>query len=86
MASVAEVRAAIEAAIQQVTESQVAISAANEKLSEAQMSLASAWDGSGHQATQAAYASLQQATVDLENCYTATLAAVEQAQTYTATL
>jgi len=86
LASVAEVRAAIDAAIQQVNESQAAISEATEKISEAQVSLGAALDGSAHESTAAAYASLAQATSDLENCLAATHAAVEQAQTYTATL
>ena len=40
MASVAEVKAAVDAALQQVTEGQAAIQAAREKLGEAQQSLA----------------------------------------------
>lgn len=86
MASVAELRAAVEAALQQVTEGQAAIQAAREKLGEAQQSLAAALDGSFHDAAGAAYASLSQADQQLEECFSATLLAVEQAQTYTATL
>ena len=42
MASVAEVKAAVDAALQQVSEGQAAIQAAREKLGEAQQSLAAA--------------------------------------------
>ncbi|GIF15925.1 hypothetical protein [Actinoplanes teichomyceticus] len=86
MASVAEVRAAVDAALQQVNEGQAAIQAAREKLGEAQQSLAAALDGSAHDAVGTAHASLSQADQQLEECYTATLVAVEAAQTYTATL
>jgi uncharacterized protein YukE len=86
LASVAELKAAIDAAIQQVTEGQIALRAAGEKLAEAQQSLAAALEGSGHEAVSAAHAALNQAAMDLEECLTATLAAVEQAQTYVATL
>jgi hypothetical protein len=86
VASVAEVRAAVDAALQQVTEGQVAIQAAREKLGEAQQSLAAALDGSAHDAVGAAHASLAQADQQLEECLGATLLAVEQAQIYTANL
>lgn len=86
MASVAELKAAIDAAIQQVTEGQAALRAASERLTEAQQSLAAALEGSGHEAVAAAHAALGQAAGDLEDCLTATLSAVEQAQTYAATL
>jgi hypothetical protein len=86
VASVAEVRAAVDAALQQVTEGQAAIQAAREKLGEAQQSLAAALDGSSHDAVGAAHASLSQADQQLEECFSATLLAVEQATTYTATL
>ncbi len=86
MASVAELRAAVDAALQQVTEGQAAIQAAREKLGEAQQSLAAALDGSANDAVGAAHASLSQADQQLEECLGATLLAVEQAQTYTATL
>lgn len=86
MASVAEVRAAIDAALAQVTEGQAAIQAAREKLGEAQQSLAAALDGSASDAVSTAHASLSQADQQLEECLSATLVAVEQAQTYTATL
>lgn len=48
VASVAEVKAAIDAAMQHVQEGQEAVRAANEKLGEAQLSLAAAVEGSGH--------------------------------------
>lgn len=86
MASVAELRAAIDAAMQQVADGQTAVRLASEKLSEAQQSLAAALDGSGHESVSAAQAALGQAGVELEECLTATLAAVEQAQQYTASL
>ena len=86
MASVAEVRAAVDAALQQVTEGQAAIQAAREKLGEAQQGLAAALDGSAHDAVATAHASLSQADQQLEDCLSATLVAVEQAQAYTATL
>ncbi|HWS33840.1 MAG TPA: hypothetical protein VN408_14005 [Actinoplanes sp.] len=86
MASVAELRAAVEAALQQVTEGQQAIQAAREKIGEAQQSLAAALDGSASDAVGAAHASLSQAEQQLEDSFTATLAAVEQAHNYTASL
>jgi hypothetical protein len=86
VASVAELKSAIDAAVQQVTEAQGAVQVAREKLAEAQQSLAVALEGSGHEAVSAAHASLAQATTDLDDSLTATLAAVEQAQAYTATL
>lgn len=86
MASVAEVRAAVDAALQQVTEGQAAIQSAREKLGEAQQSLAAALDGSFHDSAGAAHSSLSLADQQLEECLSATLLAVEQAQTYTATL
>jgi hypothetical protein len=86
VASVAEVKAAIDAALQQVTEGQAAIQAATDKLGEAQQSLAAALDGSGNDAVGAANASLAQASLELEECLVATFLAVEQAQSYAATL
>lgn len=82
MASVAEVKAAIDAAIAQVTEVQTAVQAAGEKVSEAQQSFAAAVDGSGHEAVAAAQAALTQAATELDECLAATLAVVEQARTY----
>ncbi|MEV6963533.1 hypothetical protein AB0M47_00330 [Hamadaea sp. NPDC051192] len=86
MASVAEVKAAIDAAMLHVQESQDAVRAANDRLGEAQLSLAVAVEGSGHDNVSAAQAALAQATNELEECLTATLTAVDQAQTYVAGL
>lgn len=86
MASVAEVKAAIEAAVQQINEGQGAVHAAHERLGEAQQSLAAAVEGSGHEAVALAQAALTQATTELEECLAATQSAVEQAQSYAATL
>jgi uncharacterized protein YukE len=86
LASVAELKAAIDAAIQQISEGQTALRAASEKLSEAQQSLAAALEGSGHEQVTTAHGALSQAATDLEECLHSTLAAVEQAQTYAATL
>jgi exonuclease VII small subunit len=86
MASVAEVKAAIDTAVRHVEEGQQAVRAAGEKLSDAQQSLAAAVDGSGHDAVGAAHAALQQASTELDDCLTATLHAVEQVQSYAAAL
>ena len=82
MASVAEVKAAIGAALQQVSEGQLAVRAAGEKLGEAQQSLAAALEGSGSESVSAAQAALTQASLELDECLSATLLAVEQAQSY----
>jgi hypothetical protein len=86
VASVAEVKAAIDAAMLHVLESQDAVRAANGKLGEAQLTLAIAVEGSGHVSVTAAQAALAQAAGELNECLTATLAAVDQAQTYVAGL
>jgi hypothetical protein len=86
VASVAEVRAAMDAALQQIAEGQAAIQAARAKLGETQQSLAAALDGSANDAVGAVHASLSQADQQLEECFGATLFAVEQAQTYSAML
>jgi uncharacterized protein YukE len=86
VASVAEVKAAIDAAMLHVQESQDAVRSANERLGDAQLSLAVAVEGSGHESVTAAQAALAQATTELEDCLTATLSAVEQAQSYVAAL
>jgi uncharacterized protein YukE len=86
VASVAEVKSAIDAAVQQISEGQAAVNAASEKIAEAQQSLAAAVEGSGHDTVGAAQAALAQATTELEECLAATLIAIEQAQTYVATL
>jgi uncharacterized protein YukE len=72
VASVAEVKAAIDAAMQHVLEGQQAVHAAVE--------------GSGHESVTTAQAALAQASTELEDCINATLNALEQAQTYAATL
>lgn len=86
MASVAEVKAAIDAAMLHVQEGQFAVRSANDQLGEAQMSLATAVEGSAHESVQAAQAALAQAATELQECLTATLHAVQQAETYVATL
>ena len=86
MASVAEVKAAIDAAMLHVSEGQDAVRSANDRLGEAQLSLATAVEGSGHESVAAAQAALAQAAAELQECLIATLQAVEQAETYVATL
>jgi uncharacterized protein YukE len=86
VASVAELKSAIDAALEQIGDGQAAVQAAGEKLAEAQQTLAGALEGSGHDAVASAQASLSQAATELEECLAATLAAVEQAQLYVATL
>lgn len=86
MASVAEVKAAIDTALLHVQEGQLAVRCANDELGEAQMSLATAVEGSGHDSVQAAQAALAQAATELQECLTATLLAIEQAENYVATL
>ncbi|AVT28626.1 hypothetical protein GCM10022225_60150 [Plantactinospora mayteni] len=86
MASVAELKAAIDAALQQIGDGQAAVQAASDKLAEAQQTLAGALEGSGHSTVDAAQASLSQAAQELEECLAATLAAVEHAQLYVSTL
>jgi hypothetical protein len=84
--NVAEVKAAIAAAIQEVTDCQQAVHLANDKLEAAQQNLSIAVEGSQHDAVDTARAALFQCSQDLENCLAGTAAAVEQAQTYVATL
>ncbi|GIG60881.1 hypothetical protein Lfu02_52530 [Longispora fulva] len=86
MASVAEVKAAINTAMEHVLEGQEVVAAAGEKLTEAQGALAVALDGSGHDAVLACHAALAQAALELDECLAATAAAVEQAEQYVATL
>ena len=86
MPSVTEVRAAIDAAVLHVQESQDAVRAANDRLGEAQLTLAIAVEGSEHGSITAAQAALTQAAAELHECLAATLAAVDQAQTYVARL
>ncbi|MEH1015084.1 hypothetical protein V6U90_18465 [Micromonospora sp. CPCC 206060] len=86
MASVAELKAAIDIALQQIGDGQAAVQAASEKLAEAQQTLAGALEGSGHETVEAAQASLTQASQELEECLAATLTAVEQAELYVSSL
>jgi uncharacterized protein YukE len=86
VASVAEVKSAIDAVIAQIGEVQSAVRAAGEQLSETQQSLAAAVEGSGHDAVSTAQAALNQASTELDEALAATLTAVEQAQTYLGTL
>ncbi len=86
MASVAEVKAAIDSAITHVQDSEAAVRAASAQLGEAQQRLAAAVDGSGHDSVGVAQAALSQATGELDDCLTATAQAVEHAQAYAATL
>ena len=84
--SVAELKAAIAAAMQQVSDGQEAIKIAGEKLQGAQQVLGAILQGSQHQSVESAQAALAQAGAELEQCMAATLAAAEQAQSYAATL
>jgi uncharacterized protein YukE len=86
VASVAEVKAAIDSAIVHVQDSESAVRAASSQLEEAQQRLSAALDGSAHDSVGAAQAALFQATGELEDCLTATAQAIEQAQAYAATL
>lgn len=86
MASVAEVKAAIDAAILHVQEGRLAVRCANDQLGEAQFNLTTAVEGSGHEAVQAAHAALAQAAFELQECLIATLLAMDQAEAYATTL
>jgi hypothetical protein len=86
LASVAEVKAAIDTALEHVREGQHVVAVAGDKLTEAQGALAVALDGSGHDAVLACHAALSQATLELDECLAATTAAVDQAEQYAATL
>jgi uncharacterized protein YukE len=86
VASVAEVKAAIDSAIVHVQDSESAVRAASAQLDEAQQRLAAALDGSAHDSVGVAQAALTQATCELDDCLTATAAAIEHAQAYAATL
>ncbi len=85
VASVAEVRAAVDAAVAFLHEGQQAVRVANDKLDAAHRSLAVADDGAGHHPLRAAQAALEAASGHLEECVAATVAATEHAQTYAAT-
>lgn len=84
--SVAELKAAIAAAMQQVRDGQSAITVAAERLEQAQASLGAVLQGSGHQSVSSAQAALAQANSELEQSMAATHAAAEQAESYAATL
>jgi exonuclease VII small subunit len=86
VASVAEVKAAIDAALLHVQDGQLAVRTASDRLSEAQQTLAVAVEGSGHDSVSAARAALSQASTELDDALSATHQAVEQAQSYAATL
>jgi len=86
VASVGEVKAAIDTAMLHVQEGQLAVRSANEQLGEAQQNFATAVEGSGHEAVHTAQAALAQAVSELQECLTATLLAIDQAETYIATL
>ena len=86
MASVADVKAAIDSAILHVQDSEAAVRAASTQLDEAQLRLSAALDGSAHDAVSVAQAALTQATGELDDCLTATAQAIEHAQAYAATL
>ncbi len=84
--SVAELKSAIAAALQQVRDGQAAISAASQNIESAQGSLGAVTAGSGHDAVATAQAALAQAATELEQSLAATFAAAEQAEAYAATL
>jgi ABC-type transporter Mla subunit MlaD len=86
VASVAEVKAAIDAALSHVQDGQAAVRAASDRLSEAQQTLAVAVEGSGHDCVSGARAALSQAAAELDDALSATHQAVEQAQSYAAAL
>ena len=86
MASVAELRAAVEAALQHVTEGHQPIEPARQRIGEDQHRLAAALDRSANHAVGAALASLSHADEQLEDSMSATLAAGHRAHTYTANL
>lgn len=84
--SVAELKSAIAAALQQVRDGQAAITAASQNIESAQGSLTAVTAGSGHDAVATAQAALAQAGAELEQSLAATFAAAEQAEAYAATL
>lgn len=84
--SVAELKSAIVAALQQVRDGQAAITAASRNIATAQGSLTAVTTGSGHDAVATAQAALAQAAAELEQSLAATFAAAEQAEGYAATL
>jgi hypothetical protein len=84
--SVAELKSAIAAALQQVRDGQAAIASASQNIEAAQGSLTAVTAGSGHDSVAIAQAALAQAAAELEQSLAATFAAAEQAETYAATL
>ncbi len=84
--SVAELKSAIAAALQQVRDGQAAISSASNNIEAAQGSLTAVTAGSGHDSVATAQAALAQAAAELEQSLAATFAAAEQAEAYAATL
>lgn len=84
--SVAELKSAIAAALQQVRDGQAAITAASQNIEAAQGSLTAVTAGSGHDSVTTAQAALAQAAAELEQSLAATFAAAEQAEAYAATL
>jgi hypothetical protein len=84
--SVAELKSAIAAALQQVRDGQAAISSASINIEAAQGSLTAVTAGSGHDSVVTAQAALAQAAAELEQSLAATFAAAEQAEAYAATL
>lgn len=86
MASVAEVKSALDAVIAGIGEVQATMRAAGEQLDTTLHNLAAAVEGSGHEAIGAAQAALAQAGSELADALAAAATAVEQAQTYQATL
>jgi uncharacterized protein YukE len=86
VASVAEVKAAIDAALEHVQDGQSAVRVASDRLADAHQTLAVAVEGSGHDAVSAARAALTQGATELADALSAMHQAVEQAQTYAAAL
>jgi hypothetical protein len=86
VASVADIKSAINAALAHVRDGQIAVRDAGGRLDDAQRALAAAVHGSGHDAVNAAHAALRHASVELDECLAATLRAVEQAESYASVL
>lgn len=82
MASVAEVKQGIDAALAQVEEAQGALNAAREKITAAVAMLYAVSDGTGHETIQAAAAALVQMGQSIDEAQGSGLAAAEHAQTY----
>ncbi|WP_460545892.1 hypothetical protein [Glycomyces halotolerans] len=84
--SVAELKTAIAAALQQVRDGQAAITAARDHVETAGRTLGAVTAGSGHEAVTTAHAALAQASSQLDQSLAATFAAAERAEAYAATL